>query len=53
MLPWSEYQGLVELKQRTKYGQLFETGVELRFMRGAALLPYRPITNPQEVMVGG
>src|SRR5450631_1283759 len=44
-LPWSEYQGIRVLQQRTRSRNTLELGVELLFARGTALIRYRPIKN--------
>jgi len=49
--PWHEYRGIRVLKERRARGtQATEVGVELVFTRGTALIRYRPITNPADVL---
>jgi hypothetical protein len=49
--PWHEYRGIRVLKERRASGtQAIEVGVELVFTRGTALIRYRPITNPADVL---
>jgi hypothetical protein len=49
--PWHEYRGVRVLSERrASSGYSTEVGVELIFARGTALIRYRPITNPAEVL---
>ena len=49
--PWHEYREIRVLKERRASGaQAIEVGVELVFTRGTALIRYRPITNPADVL---
>ncbi len=49
--PWHDYRGIRVLRERRGSGtQATEVGVELVFTRGTALIRYRPITNPADVL---
>jgi hypothetical protein len=47
--PWAEYRGLRLVMTRTRSGSTFETGVDLLFVRGVAILRHRPIKNWEQV----
>ncbi len=51
VLPWQQYRGIRVLEERRANSpHSYEVGVELMFAGGTALIKYRPLTNPAEVM---